>query len=281
MFSRPFRTGILALTLILWSGSTLGQSLSNHALSFAIVPQHSASKTVRLWGPVIEWLSQRSGLELEVVTATDIPEFERRLKAGDYDLAYMNPYHFVVFNQIPGYRAVAHQQNKQIKGIIVTHKDSPVQSLSELTGQNLAFPSPGAFAASILTRANLRQEGINFQPHYVSSHDSVYMTVAKGVFSAGGGVIRTYSAAPEHIRNQLRILWTSRGYTPHAIAAHPRLPETKLDKLREALKAMSEDPAGLQLLKPLKFEHGFVLADDDQWDDIRNLDIDPNDVIEH
>lgn len=242
------------------------------ALSFAIVPQQSASKLARLWAPILEYLGRESGLNLEFRTAPDIPEFEARLTAGEDDIAYMNPLHYTVFSETTGYRAFAKERDKRIKGILVVRNDSPVQSPRELDGATLAFPAPGAFAASVLTRAYLVGEGIRFTPRYVSSHDSVYRTVAKGLYPAGGGVVRTLSSTEPDIREQLRVLWTTRGYTPHAFAVHPRVPSDAVERLAQAMVGMDADEAGRALLARLSVT-GFETAKDSDWDDVRSLGI--------
>ena len=147
-------------------------SKSQPVLSFGVVPQQAASKITRLWSPIIHWLSKRSGHEIKLVTAKNIPEFEKQLAKGTYDFAYMNPYHFTVYNESPGYQAVARQRGKRIHGILVARKDSSIKGFEDLQGQKLSFPSPAAFAASILPRASLKKSGIDFTPVYVSSHDS-------------------------------------------------------------------------------------------------------------
>ena len=155
-------------------------------LVFGVVPQQSAKKLARLWTPVLAELSARAGRDVVFATAKNIPTFEARLRAGDYDLAYMNPYHFVVFHEAPGYQALVRQQHKRIKGVIVARKDSAIESLQQLEGSRLAFPAPAAFAASILPRGELKNQGVAFTPQYVSSHDSVYLSVAKGSVPGGG-----------------------------------------------------------------------------------------------
>lgn len=45
-----------------------------------------------------------------------------------------------------------------------------------------------ACAASVLPRAALKEVGIAFGPRYVRSHDSVYRTVAQGLYPASGGI---------------------------------------------------------------------------------------------
>ncbi|KOO10873.1 phosphate ABC transporter substrate-binding protein, partial [Vibrio xuii] len=146
-----------------------------------------------------------------------------------------NPYHYTVFHQVPGYQAIARQKDKRIKGIVVVHKDSPIQDIAELDKQKMAFPSPAAFAASIIPRAKMEQQGIEIIPSYVSSHDSVYMNVARGFFPAGGGVMRTFNNSAPEIRDQLKVLWTTPTYTPHAIAIHPRVKADTVAKIKAAL----------------------------------------------
>ena len=243
------------------------------SFTFGIVPQQSAAKLAENWVPVLAYLGDRSGTELKFRTAPDIPEFERRVAAGGYDFAYMNPYHYTVFSREPGYRAFAKAANQPIRGILVVRADSPIQSPAELAGTTIAFPAPAAFAASVLARAYLTNAGIPFTPQYVSSHDSVYRTVAKGLYAAGGGVIRTLDSVAPDVRAQLRVLWTSDAYTSHAFAAHPRVPAPVVAALTKAMIEMGDTDTGRALLAPLSIG-GFESATDSDWNDVRSLGID-------
>ncbi len=247
---------------------------NKQSYSFGVVPQQSAKRLAKLWAPILAHISQESGIKLQFKTAKNIPEFEKRLAAGDYDFAYMNPYHFTVFNRDPGYRAVAVRKNQPIKGIMVVRKDSNIQSLQDLSKQKLAFPSPAAFAASVLPRAKLSNSQITFESKYVSSHDSVYLGVAKGIFPAGGGVKRTLNNTSPKIREQLKVLWTSEAYTPHAIAAHPNVEDSVYDVIQQSFVAMHSSTKGKSLLESLKIKHALIAAKNSDWDDIRGLGLD-------
>jgi phosphonate transport system substrate-binding protein len=263
----------LLVLLFLMLGCTSTVTVSAGPVTFGIVPQQSASKLAELWGPIAAYLGEKTGLEIQFRTAPDIPAFEQRLASGEYDIAYMNPYHYTVFHESPGYNAIAKARDKRIKGIIVVRKDSPIETLEQLDGKQLAFPAPAAFAASILPRAHLEDIGIGFTPKYVSSHDSVYSSVAKGFFPAGGGVIRTLRNTEPAIRDQLRVLWTTPGYTPHAIATHPRIDKATSGKLVAAIIGMEQDETGRKLLEAIKVK-GFEQAEDRDWNDVRDLRLD-------
>jgi len=264
------KKSLLSLLLIFSLSSTA--VAVERTLTFGVVPQQSAKKLARLWTPILAHLESETGYKLVFSTAKDIPTFERRLAAGEYDLAYMNPYHYTVFHRDPGYQAFAREKDKQIKGIVVVRKDSPLADLHELAGARLAFPSPAAFAASVLPRAKLSRDAIEFSPQYVSSHDSVYLGVARGLFPAGGGVVRTFRNTDPAVREQLRVLWTTKPYTPHAFAAHPSLPYEVVAKIREAMVAMDTTDDGKRLLETVKFK-GVEPATNDDWDDVRALGI--------
>jgi len=264
---------IISLFLTLFNLSFLSANETHQpVLSFGIVPQQSASRLALLWTPIIKAIGKQANVTIKFKTAPDIPTFEKRLAAGEYDLSYMNPYHYTVFSQNPGYVAFAKAKDKKIKGIIVVAKRGNVSDLKQLAGQTLAFPSPAAFAASILTQAQFSQEDIKIFPKYVSSHDSVYQTIVKGIYPAGGGVMRTFKNIKPEIRGKLKILWTTKGYTPHAFAAHPRLSPELMYNIKTAMLLLGNSKQGKNLFKSINLK-GISSAKNDDWDDVRALEI--------
>lgn len=265
---------ILAITALIFGLSTGCASAfaETSTLTFGIVPQQAASKLAELWGPLLTEIGKRAGVNLVFQTAPNIPAFEERLGKGDYDLAYMNPYHYVVFHQAAGYRAFAKEQDRKIQGIIVVRKDSTYEKISDLKARTIAFPAPAAFAASILPQAEFGRLGIDITPKFVASHDSVYRAVAAGLQEGGGGIRRTFEATDPEIRSQLRVLIETPTYTPHAFAANPRVPARILARVQQAMASLGKDEMGRKLLEPLALK-GFSSAEDKEWNDIRALDL--------
>lgn len=271
---------LLIVTLsVLASASTTAELVENKkTLTFGVVPQQSAGQLARNWGPILKFIEDKSGVTLRFSTAPSIPEFERRMAAGEYDISYMNPYHYTVFHESPGYQAFAKAKNKMIKGIVVVRKDSPIEEMSQLDGKKMAFPAPAAFAASVLPRAYLNLQNIDVSPKYVSSHDSVYLSVARGLYPAGGGIVRTFNSIDPSVRDELKILWTTQPYTSHALAAHPRVSAETVDSVRDALTSLEHSVEGLEYLKALSWK-GVEAADNERWDDVRELGLDLLDML--
>jgi phosphonate transport system substrate-binding protein len=154
----------------------------------------------------------------------------------------------------------------------VVRKDSGIRSLDQLSGATLAFPSPAAFAASLLTRAELLNRDIDIRVKYVNSHDSVYRNVAKGLVPAGGGIVRTFNLVDPSVHKELSILWTTSGYTPHAFTAHPDVPAESAAKISQALIDMANEDEGVALLGKLGMKR-LEAAQDTDWNDVRKLNL--------
>ncbi|OEZ97551.1 phosphate/phosphite/phosphonate ABC transporter substrate-binding protein [Duganella sp. HH101] len=272
--AHPLRRLCAALLLLASAGAVCAQQTS---YTFGVVPQESASQLAANWSPVLAALSDKSGIKLSFATAPDVPTFERRLAAGEYDFAYMNPYHFVVYHAKPGYRALARAKGERIRGVLVVRKDSPVREMKDLAGATLAFPTPAAFGATLLVQAELRRQHLPFKAAFVKSHNSVYRGVVKGLYPAGGGVPRTLDLLDPDISRELRVVWTSQPYTSHAIATRPQLDPAVRSRVLAAMMQISLEPAQLKLLAEIGFD-GFEPAQDQDWDDVRRLGISPADA---
>ena len=267
LLRRLLGPGVLALGLILalWTQAECAESFI-----VGVVPQQSPAELARRWGPLLSRLGELTGKEFVFETAPSIPVFEERLAAGRYDFAYMNPYHYVVFHDKRGYQALAKEKGVRIRGILVVPRESGIKDVAGLQGKRVAFPAPAAFAATILPLATLKSLGIEVAPTFVSSHDSVYLGVAKNYFEAGGGIERTFQSLDPGIRDTLRILWTTPPYTPHAMACHPRVPEPDRAAFVTSLERLGETPEGQEILAKANFK-GFESARNEDWDDIRAL----------
>jgi len=243
--------------------------------SFAIGPQQSATELAKRWTPIIQYISDKSGVPLQFKTAKDIPTFQQMMGEGSFDIAYINPYHYLGFHKsVNAYTAFAQEKDGKLVGVLVVKKDGPINNVSQLSEKTLAFPAPTALSATWLPLNMLREKNITVTPQYVTSMDSVYRSVAKGLFPAGGGETRTLSTIDPEVRSQLSILWTSESLSPFPFAAHKRVPKDVVAKLQKAMDQMDNDPHGAELLKAINFK-GIEPANDADYNAMRKLNIKP------
>jgi phosphonate transport system substrate-binding protein len=256
--------------IILVLAGLASSSYTAEQYTFGIVPQYEQRQLYATWKPLMAELERRTGLSFRLAAASTIAVFEKEFLKGSYDFAYMNPYHLLKANKAQGYVPIIRDRTS-LRGILVVRKDSPIKNLSKLNNKVVAFPSPNALGASLLMRADLSElHHLRIVPLYVTSHDSVYLYVLKGLADAGGGVEQTLTLQPKPVRDALRILYTSRKIPSHPITIHPRVPRADAEKVRRAFLAIASTEKGRELLSKIPMKHPISASLDDytamlQW----------------
>ncbi|MDA8429754.1 MAG: phosphate/phosphite/phosphonate ABC transporter substrate-binding protein [Geobacteraceae bacterium] len=223
--------------------------------TFGVVPQYDQRQLFATWKPILDELGKRTGLSFRLVSAATISAFEKECLKGVYDFVYLNPYLLLKAEKPVGYQPIIRDRT-ELRGILVVRKDSPFKSPSELNGKTIAFPSPNALGASLLMRAELSNLfHIRFSPLYVSSHDSVYLYVAKGLAEAGGGVEKTLHEQKAAIRDALKVIYVTRPMPSHPVAVHPRVAGRDAEKVRRAFIEMEAAPSDRELLAKIPMNH--------------------------
>lgn len=260
----------------IWLGLTLPFFIqAAHAVEYTvgIAPQQAASELAKRWVPIIKYWSDTTGNTFHFRTAKDIDTFQKDLSEGLYDIMFVNAHHYTVFNNAPGYVAFAHEAGCVNAGVLVVAKGSAVQRVAQLEGAAIAFSSPNAVIGTWLPAQHLGERGVSFSPNYVKSMDSVYLSVAKGLFPAGGGELRTLGSLDQDVKNQLRILWKSE-FPCHPFSALPRVPREIVQQLQKAMIGMHKNPQGAAMLKSVNIK-GFVPSNDAEYEVVRKMNLKP------
>jgi len=239
-------------------------------LVFGVVPQQGPMDMIKDWQPVITYLENATGEKIVLKVERSIPEFEKVLYSGGYDIAYMNPYHYVVAHKRQGYYAQVRDE-KNIAGILVTKKNSGLNDVASLKGKQFLFPAPDAFAATLLTKYELlKKYGIDVNKEkkyrYVNSHDSVYKGVARNIGDVGGGIERTFNNLEDkETKDALMILYKTKAYPSHPFAFHPSISAKLKTKMTKAILEMPENFVSVLSMKRLRE------TDDAEFDSVRDI----------
>ena len=218
----------------------------------SVVPQRSPAETFAVWSPLLQQLGQVSEQCFVLRVAPTIPNFEAELRSGRADCVYMNPYHAVLAQRWRGYIPLVRDGSKPLRGLLVVRKDSPIRSIRELNGQAVAFPSPNAFAATLLPRVLLARQGITIQPVFENTHSNVYRSVALGMLPAGGGINNTLRRERPELREELRVLWQTPPFPSHPFACLPSLAQARREALQAGFLTLATNPANHGLLDAIQ-----------------------------
>lgn len=145
--SRFIKKGVslLSLLLVLFLISpSRGQNLSDKSIyTLAVPPLLPPAQMYKDWIPFVERLSKETGTDIRLKVYNTISALENDILKGIPDLTFTNPYHVVVARKAQGYIPLV-RDKRPLVGILVVQKDSPINSIQDLNGKEIAFPAPNA-----------------------------------------------------------------------------------------------------------------------------------------
>ncbi len=242
--NRVFRNLVLLMILLACATPSVAATYK-----FGAVPQFEARRLHQIWQPILNYLEKETGHQFEMVGSPTIPAFEAEFLDGTFDFSYMNPYHLILASQLQGYEPIIRDNGRKLFGVLTVKKDSGINNVKDLDGKILAFPAPNALGASLQMRQELTDKfGLTFSSRYVKTHDSVYLNVLLGEAAAGGGVQKTLNRQQEKIKNHLTVIHKTTPVAPHPIAAHPRVPQDVVNKVKQALLKLGQSDEGRNIL---------------------------------
>ncbi len=262
------------IVVTLWVGLVSPALAQETPFSFGVMPQRTPTLTAQYWNPILNYISTQSGVPLQLKPNKTPPEHEAMIKDGEFDFAYSN-YVFFPWNEAAGYTVIARPWEAAIRGEIVVLANSPIQSLTELQGQEVGFPHRAAFVGYLVTVDALLKAGIHVQEVITVGQEGIMGQLKAGRVAAAGVNSQVMRDFAKREKMDYRVLWSSEEYFNIPIVAHPRVPQEKVVAVRAALLHMAHDPVGLQILTAsaalIKLDppYGFVAAADSDYDNVR------------
>ncbi len=265
-----FRQAILLLAAVLATPALA----AGQALYFNVLNQRSIALTARYWNPILGYVTEKSGVPLELKLSKTTRENNATAEKGVFHFLYTNHF-FTPERDRLGYRVIARPVGPGIRAQIVARKDSPVMTLKDLEGKEVAFATPDAFAAYWLPMDALVRAKVHVQMTFAGNQEAAFAQLSVNRVAAAGvnsSVMERY-ARREGL--EYRVLWTSDLYNDLCIMANPKLPAKTVAAVRDALVNMSKDPQGRKILEAgaelLKIEGdlGFVASSNRDYDNYR------------
>lgn len=263
-----------AAVLGLWLAAS--SAASAQPLSFGVMPQRSAILTARYWNPILNHVSARSGVALELKLDKSGPDHAAKVTRGEFDFAYTN-HHLIAGNGAAGYRVFGRRKEAAVHAEIVVLEGSPIRSLKELQGKEVGFPSRSAFVGYRVPMDTLMRAGIQVQPVFGGNGEGIGGQLRAGRVAAAGVSSQVMRDFAEREKFGYRVLWRSTEYSNTPLVAHPRVPRERVIAVHAALVAMAGDPQGSKILAEgaqllaLDPPFGFESATHRDYDNVRRF----------
>jgi phosphonate transport system substrate-binding protein len=263
------------LCLALLLGTTV-QAAPTVPYAFGVLNQRSLQATAAYWNPILNYVSARSGVPLELHIGRTANETTDRVVAGQLDFAYTNHLFTPKRDQL-GWRVLARQDSQGIRGQVVVLDRSPIKTLQELAGKPVAFANPYAFVGYYVPMDRLLRAGVTVSPLFSGNQEAAMGQLMSGQVAAAGVNHQVMADFAQRRGFKYRVLAESEPYFDLAVMASPRVSAADGEKVRQAFVSMTHDPEGLRVLQlaaqslGLPKARGFVAADDQDYSNYRRF----------
>jgi phosphonate transport system substrate-binding protein len=211
------------------------------------IPAEDSRAMVRQSQPIADKLSEAIGMKVELFVGSDYNATIEALRAKHIDAALLGPFSYVLATTQADVEAfaitvTAKTMQPGYHSIIITRKDSPINSLQGIKGHTFAFVDPGSTSgfmvpSAFFVRENIVPEKDFKQVMYSGGHDASIVAVAEGKVEAASVADRILERAFAKglaDRKDIKVIWESALIPNNPMLYRKGLSEGLKKKIREA-----------------------------------------------
>lgn len=235
-----------ALTLLLqgpWQAVFAQQPVYN----FSPVNQYDINLTAAYWNPIIAYVSERSGVKLNLKIGRTSADTTSYVLAKEVEFVFSNHLFSPEREQL-GWKVFGRRNTPAVQGQIVVPADSPITDVAQLKGQEVVFAGPEAFIVYKVPYAHLLSRGIDVKVVFAGNQNAAFAQLFAGKVAAAGGNSQLVEGYTRREGKKFRVLWGSEAFQDLALMVSSKVPESDAHKVAAAFIDMYKDPKGRDIL---------------------------------
>lgn len=247
-------------------------------LIMGVFPRLNAGETTKRYAPLANYLSERLGRKVSLVTSKDFDSFWQGLGEQRFEIVQCNQYQYI--RSAKNYRVIAHNKEfgkSTIAGVLYVRKDSGITDLTQLRGRTILFGGGqdamiGYIApVYMLLQAGLRKEEFKSQ-FAVNPLNSVIGVYRRQADAAGSGDVVINQPALKNTINtdELTALAVSEQLLHLPWTVKRTMPARLRESVRSLLVNLENSEPGKEVLKAAVLT-GVGPAQDKDYDPHRRM----------
>jgi phosphonate transport system substrate-binding protein len=241
------RAMLMAVNLVAMCSSQTVQAQENGAYRFSPVNQYGIELTAGYWNPIIDYVSTRSGVKLQLKIGRTSADTTAYVLANEVEFVFSNHLFSPDRDQL-GWKVFGRRATPAIRSQVVVLADSPITKLEQLANEAVAFPGPEATVAYKFSYANLLNQKIPVQVVFAGNMDGAFAQLTSGKVKAVGTQSQISSGWSKREGKAVRSLWESEPLNDLALMASKNVVAKDLAAVSKAFLEMGRDPQGKKVL---------------------------------
>jgi len=246
---------LMTVATVAWIAGAVPALAQQSSYNFSPVNQWDIKLTAAYWNPIIAYVSERSGVKLNLKIGRTSADTTSYVLANEVEFVFSN-HLFSPEREKLGWKVFARRNTPPVLGQIVVPEDSTITDVAQLKGQDVAFAGPEAFYIYKVPYAHLLSKNIDVKPVFAGNQNAAFAQLFSGKVVAAGGNSQLVEGYTRREGKKFRVLWSSEPYTDLALMASGKVPERDTKAVSAAFIGMSKDPKGQEILHQASKEVG-------------------------
>lgn len=243
---------------------------------FSPVNQYGIALTAAYWNPVIAYVSERSGVKLQLRIGRTSADTTAYVLAQEVEFVFSNHLFSPEREQL-GWKTFGRRITPPVHGQIIVPQDSPITDLAQLAGKDVAFPGPEALVAYKFPAAHLMSRRIEFKTVFGGNMDGALAQLFSGKVAAVGANSQLAEGYARREGKAYRVLWSSPALHDLALMSAAKVPPKVQQAVARAFIGMHQDPKGREVLAQASAQVGlgseahFIASDGSEYGAYRDF----------
>lgn len=255
-------------------------------IKIAVLPCSDVEMTFKKFHPLITYLKQQTGFDVEIMVPRDDAEFEWAIKNGDIDFALQDFHTYIrlarLYKKDALIRALTREGETSQRGAIIVRKDSSINTIKDLRGKTVMFGPKLSATKWIAAKEVFKENGIDIDKDLRAyqnggcCEDIAFNVYLKAVDA--GIVCDHFFEEHSEDRNelgidakQLVVIGRTKSVPTRVFTARKELSDSIVTSINQALLSLNKkNPEHGKILYPAELG-GFQKAEDKDYDKIRSL----------
>ena len=214
---------------------------------FSPVNQYGINLTAEYWNPIINYVSEKSGVKLTLKIGRTSADTTSYVLAKEVEFVFSNHLFSPEREQL-GWKVFGRRDMPPVHGQIVVLEKSPITDIAQLAGQDVVFPGPEALVAYKFPYAHLLSKKIDVKVVFGGNMDGALAQLVNGKAKAAGGNSQLIEGYTQREGAKFRVLWSSEPVHDLALMVAAKVPENDARAVAAAFIGMGRDPKGQEIL---------------------------------
>jgi len=227
----------------------------------ALLPAINIVEQETRYRPLVDYLSRKSGIPIEVEYTTSYEEVVREFSNKDFDGAFLGSFAYaLVHNKVPLEVLGRPEINSQTfyTGIFFVRHDSRIQEFEDLRGKTFCFVDKATTAGYLFPLIYLKERGVDRPEDFFGkilfsgTHDASILSVFNGDADAGVAkdlVLMKMGEKNPRIALELIMVDASLPVPTNGLSVRKNLDPDIKEVMGKVILSMDQDPEGKAVLK--------------------------------